>query len=178
MTMGDSEPLTLQAARALATLPSIFRARFVLPPTLADRNRVARAIVALKPGFETIEGADDLSTEYASADMAVAAFGATAYELAAAGIPALYLSLDRDDAEAISAFEHGGMGVALGAAAETSEESIADAVRQLLSDPARQRNMRAAALMTIDMNGSGRVAADLASLLAQRLAEPGRATSA
>ena len=35
-----------------------------------------------------MEGADDLATEYASADLALCAFGVTAYELAAFGVPA------------------------------------------------------------------------------------------
>jgi spore coat polysaccharide biosynthesis protein SpsF len=176
--MGDSTRLTLLAARALAILPSAFRARFVIRAAGAERSRLARAIVTLKPGFETIEGADDLSIEYASADIALAAFGAAAYELAAAGVPTLYLGLTQDDAEASSAFEHAGMGISLGVASEASDDSVAGAVKQLLSDPARQRDMRAAALMTIDMNGASRIAADLATMLSQRLSEPGQATSA
>ena len=42
-----------------------------------------------------MEGADDLATEYASADLALCAFGVTAYELAAFGVPAIYLGLTR-----------------------------------------------------------------------------------
>ncbi|MEJ0044297.1 MAG: hypothetical protein WDM81_19680 [Rhizomicrobium sp.] len=85
VTMGGSDPLglTLRSARALAKLDPGFRARFVIGPGIAERRAVARQIVALNRNFETIEGADDLATEFAGADLALAAFGVTAYELAA-----------------------------------------------------------------------------------------------
>jgi spore coat polysaccharide biosynthesis protein SpsF len=180
VTMGSSNPAgpTLKVARALAMLPSVFRARFAIGAGAAGYEAVARAIVALKSGFETIEGADDLAIEYASADIALTVFGAAAYELAACGVPAIYLALSEEDALAASAFEQAGMGVALGLAGTASDEAIAGAVKQLLSDPARRRDMRAAALMTIDANGATRIAADLAQLLNERLSTPERASFA
>ncbi len=65
--MGGSDPqgLTLRAARLLTGLDSTFRIRFVVGSGMADAPKVAAAIVALKDNFETIEGADDLSVEYA-----------------------------------------------------------------------------------------------------------------
>jgi spore coat polysaccharide biosynthesis protein SpsF len=42
----------------------------------------------------------------------LAAFGVTAYELAAFGVPAIYLSLTQDHALSASAFEQDGMGLA------------------------------------------------------------------
>ena len=173
----ETARLTLLAAGALATLPPVFRSRFAIPSRLTDRNRLARAIITLKPGFETIEGIDDLSIEFASADVAITDFGPIAYDLAAAGLPALYLMLDEDGAQSAAAFEHAGMGISLGLAKDATAESVALATQRLLSDRQRRRDMRAAALMTIDHNGAGRIAADLASLLEERL-EPAQATSA
>jgi spore coat polysaccharide biosynthesis protein SpsF len=151
-------------------LPAIVRARFAIGRGTEDRERVARTIVALKPGFETIEGADDLAIEYGSADLAIAAFGVAAYELAAAGVPALYLSQSDDDVLSASAFENAGMGLSLGIASRASDDLITGTVKQLLSDATRRRDMRAAALMTVDVHGASRIAADLAQLLAARLA--------
>jgi spore coat polysaccharide biosynthesis protein SpsF len=174
----DAAPLTLQVARALAMLPSVFRARFVIGSPLADRDRIARTVVALKPGFETIEGADDLSVASASSDIAIATFGSVAFELAASGVPTLYLALTQEDVQSAAAFEQAGVGISLGPTGEASEESIAHAVKLLLSDPERRRTMRAAALTTIDANGARRVAADLAALTSQRLTAARKATSA
>ncbi len=172
VTMGGSDPLglTLRGARALAKLDPAFRARFVIGPGMAERGDVARQIVALNRNFETIEGADDLATEFAGADLALCAFGVTAYELAAAGVPALYLGLSQDHADSASAFEDAGMGVSLGVAEDVADETIARQVSTMLGDANRLRAMRAAGLMTIDGRGAARIAADLAQALEARRA--------
>jgi spore coat polysaccharide biosynthesis protein SpsF len=168
----------LRVARALARLEPIFRARFVIGPGFEEREKVASAIVKLKSNFETIEGADDLATEYASADIALAAFGVTAYELAAFGVPSLYLCLTDDHAQSASAFEYSGMGISLGLASDADDERIARSVRTLLGDATRRREMRAAGLMTIDGEGAARIASDLATVLAARRSlKPVRAAS-
>jgi spore coat polysaccharide biosynthesis protein SpsF len=176
VAMGGSDPLglTMRAARAFARLDPIFRARFVIGPGVADRENIARAIVKLRSNFETIEGADDLANEYASADFALAAFGVTAYELATFGVPALYLCLTEDHALSASAFEYAGMGISLGVAETVSDQFIAKSVLALLGDATRRREMRAAGLMTIDGQGASRVAADLARALAERRASKPR----
>jgi spore coat polysaccharide biosynthesis protein SpsF len=172
VAMGGSDPqrLTMRAARALARLDPIFRARFVIGPGMANRESVASSIVKLRSNFETIEGADDLANEYASADFALAAFGVTAYELASFGVPALYLCLTEDHALSASAFEYAGLGISLGVAEAASDQRIAKSVWALLGDPMRRREMRAAGLMTVDGEGAARIAADLANALAARRA--------
>ncbi|MBV9992716.1 MAG: NTP transferase domain-containing protein [Alphaproteobacteria bacterium] len=180
VAMGGSDPygLTLRMARALTRLDPIFRARFVIGPGMEDREKVAAAIAKLKANFETVEGADDLATEYASADLALAAFGVTAHELASFGVPALYLCLTDDHAQSASAFEYAGMGISLGLAENAEEERIAKSVWALLGDATRRREMRAAGLMTIDGQGAARIASDIASALAERRAlTPVRAAS-
>ena len=172
VTMGGSDPtgMTLRAARALAGLDPLFRARFVIGPGFEKREKTAQTIVALKSNFETIEGADSLTTEYASADLALAAFGVTAYELAAFGVPALYLCATPDHALSASAFELAGMGVSLGLAEQASGDVVVKAVWALLGDAERRREMRSAGLMTVDGNASARIASDLAGALARRRA--------
>jgi spore coat polysaccharide biosynthesis protein SpsF len=167
---GDKSGLALCAARGLARLDAVFRARFVIDPQLMNRDAVASAIVRLKSNFETIEGADNLANEYASADLALAVFGDAAYQLAAHGVPALYLCLTEEHALSASAFEYAGMGLSLGAAEAVSEELLAKSVWALLGDTARRREMRAAGLMTLDGEGAARIADDLANALAMRRA--------
>lgn len=169
VTMGGSDPLNLteRCAVALSRLDPVFRVRFVIGPGMADKS-VAQHIARLSPNFETIEGASDLGIEFASADMALAAFGVTAYELAAFGVPALYLALTEDHALSASAFETAGMGACLGVAADVSDRKIATAVKSLLANPTRRREMRAAGLMTLDGEAASRIAADLAELLASK----------
>ncbi|HUO94236.1 MAG TPA: NTP transferase domain-containing protein [Rhizomicrobium sp.] len=170
VTMGGSDPngLTIKCARALSELGPTFRARFVIGPGVANRSQLARTIVSLASNFETLEGADGLATEFASCDAALAAFGVTAYELAAYGVPALYLCLDQDHVLSATAFEAAGVGHSLGLASEVSEEEIARAASDLLNDPVRRKDMRMAGLSTVDGEGAARVAADLSYQLNAR----------
>jgi spore coat polysaccharide biosynthesis protein SpsF len=112
-----------------------------------------------------VEGADDLSVEYANADVAVCAFGVTAYELAACGIPAIYIGLTQDHVLSASAFADAGMGLNLGLADKVSDADIARFLQWLLNKPAARRDMRQAGLALMDGQGAARIAADLATAL-------------
>jgi spore coat polysaccharide biosynthesis protein SpsF len=168
VAMGGSDPhgLTLRMAKALAELDQSIRIRFVIGTGMKDAAAVARGLVGLKKNYETVEGADDLSTEYASADLALCAFGVTAYELAALGIPAVYLGLTPDHAASASAFADAGMGISLGVADKVQDEDVARTVQWLLNKPNARRAMRHAGLSLIDGQGAARIAADLAKALA------------
>ena len=168
VAMGGSDPhgLTLRMAKALAVLDPVFRIRFVIGTGMKDARKVARGLVMLKKNYETVEGADDLSVEYASADLALCAFGVSAYELAALGIPALYLCLNEDHAASASAFTDAGMGMSLGLAGNVSDAEIARNVQWLLNKSNVRRAMRNAGLSLMDGQGARRIAADLARALA------------
>ncbi len=178
VAMGGSDPhgLTLRAARALVPLDPIFRIRFVIGTGVKDAAQIAASVIALKSNYETIEGADDLATEYASADLALCAFGVTAYELAAFGVPAIYLGLTENHARSASAFEAAGMGVSLGVAANVEDGDILAKVKALMNDAGQRREMRSAGLATLDGNGAARVAADLSAALKEEKKAPLRAT--
>jgi spore coat polysaccharide biosynthesis protein SpsF len=169
VAMGGSDPqgLTLRAARSLSGLDPAFRIRFVVGTGVKDAAKVATAIVKMSDNYETVEGADDLSTEYANADLALCAFGVTAYELAAFGVPAIYLGLSEDHARSASAFVDAGMGISLGVAGKVSDEDIRQAARALMGDAARRRDMRSIGLATLDGGGATRIAGDLAAALKQ-----------
>jgi spore coat polysaccharide biosynthesis protein SpsF len=168
VAMGGSDPqgLTLRMAKALAVLDSAIRIRFVIGTGMKDGAGVARGLVALKKNYETVEGADDLAIEYASADVALCAFGVTAYELAACGIPAIYLGLTGDHVASASAFVDAGMGISLGLAGRAEDADIVRTVQWLLNKPAARREMRARGLALLDGQGAARIAADLSIALA------------
>jgi spore coat polysaccharide biosynthesis protein SpsF len=167
VAMGGSDPhgLTLRMAKALAPLDSLLRIRFVIGSGMKDGDKIARTLVGLRKNYETVEGADDLSVEYASADLALCAFGVTAYELAAAGVPAVYLGLSEDHAASASAFADAGMGISLGAMDKVADDDIARTVQWLLNKPVARREMRHCGLALMDGQGAARIAADLAAAL-------------
>jgi spore coat polysaccharide biosynthesis protein SpsF len=167
VAMGGSDPhgLTLRMGKALAVLDTAYRVRFVIGTGTKDPNAVARGLVALKKNYETVEGADDLSVEYANADVAICAFGVTAYELAACGIPAIYVGLTQDHVLSASAFADEGMGLNLGLADKVSDADIARFLQWLLNKPAARRDMRKQGMALLDGQGASRIAADLVSAL-------------
>ncbi|MCU1386617.1 MAG: hypothetical protein JWL71_5314, partial [Acidobacteria bacterium] len=167
VAMGGSDPhgLTLRMAKALAVLDTAYRIRFVIGTGMKNAGTVARGLVALKKNYETVEGADDLSIEYASADVALCAVGVTAYELAACGIPAIYLGLTLDHVDSASAFADAGMGISLWVAAHVADADIAATVQWLLNKPGARREMRNAGLSLMDGQGASRIASDLSQAL-------------
>jgi spore coat polysaccharide biosynthesis predicted glycosyltransferase SpsG len=172
VAMGGSDPhgLTWRAARLLTGIDPAWRVRFVIGDGMKDGNAVAGAIVVLSDRYETVEHADDLAIEYAHADLGLCAFGVTAYEMAAFGVPALYLGLTPDHAESARAFDQAGMGQLLGLAAEVGDAAMAAAVTALMQDAPRRRQMRKLGLALIDGEGAARIAADLAQALKEETA--------
>ena len=85
-------------------------------------------------------------------------------------MPAIYLGLTEDHARSASAFEAAGMGISLGVAAHVEAGDILAAVKALMNDAARRREMRHAGLATLDGQGAARIAADLAAALKEEKA--------
>ncbi len=168
ISMGGTDPLglTLPVVDALAKLPPIFSATVVLGP--GAPSLLENEIGKVAPRFEIIRAPNDLPRLMAEADLGVISFGVTAYELAAMGVPALYLCLTADHALSASAFERAGMGVSLGVASEINDMIIAGAVQSLLGDGERRRAMAAAGRMNLDGRGAIRVAERIARLIEEK----------
>ena len=179
VSMGGSDPLdwTRLAARALVRVTAPFKARFVIGPGFRGGPALARDIEAMSPNFEIVQGVNDLGPVFAAADLAVVTFGVTAYELAALGVPALYLTISDDHAMSASSFEKAGMGSTIGLGRMLRPDDIAKATWQLLVAEERRREMRTIGLHTVDGRAAERIAADLAQALAESRAS-GRAATA
>jgi spore coat polysaccharide biosynthesis protein SpsF len=173
ISMGGSDPLdmTRLAACGLAKITIPFGARFVIGPGFRNPARLAREIEAMRPNFETVQGVSDLGSEFASADFAIVAFGVTAYELGALGVPALYVALTDDQLHSAAAFERAGMGIRVGLGRMLRAEDIARPAWRLIVDADRRRDMRAASLNTIDGKAGERIAQDLAEAVANARAQ-------
>jgi spore coat polysaccharide biosynthesis protein SpsF len=167
VAMGGSDPhgLTLRMAKALGEVDPDLRIRFVIGAGMKDGAKVAAGLVKLKKNYETVENAEDLTLAYASADVVLCAFGVTAYELAALGIPAIYLGISPDHVASASAFADAGMGISLGLASSVSDDDIAATVQWLMHKPNVRRDMRNAGLSLMDGHGAARIAADLSQAL-------------
>jgi spore coat polysaccharide biosynthesis protein SpsF len=168
VSMGGSDPhgLTIPAVKALSGIDVAFDATVVLGPG-AD-HRLDKDVARIAPRFTVVRSPNDLPRLMAEADLGLISFGVTAYELAALGVPALYMCLTEDHAASASAFERAGMGVSLGVASTIGEAKIAIEVEDLLKDRERRRAMAAAGRLHLDGRGAQRIAAHLKRMVEER----------
>jgi spore coat polysaccharide biosynthesis protein SpsF len=168
IAMGGSDPqgLTLRAAKAVAAAGRRVTPVVVIGPATPFPEAVADSVQAAAPDAEIIFAPDALMPVAAACDLAVVAFGVTAYECAHVGTPAIYLGLTPDHAMSAQGFEDAGFGVNLGVAATLNDRRIADTLMALAADPEKRRAMAAAGRLGIDGFGAERLAAEIANRMA------------
>ena len=170
LSMGGSDPggFTRPTARAVlglrARLGDAFDLKVVIGPGFEDGDGLAAQLeaegadVALRP-----RGLADLMRQ---ADLAVVAYGVTAFELGAIGVPAIYLCRNADDRASASAFEEAGLGVSAGLFDDGAPERIAEVVEGLIADGDALRAMAVKGPRILDRKGGMRIASRLAAALA------------
>ena len=160
VTMGGSDPagMTVTAIEALATMSEAFDVTVVLGPGFRDRKRLTDRLRTLSHSVVVYEQPSDMRAVMLGADLAVASFGVTAYELAATATPAVYLCLTDDHARSAASLAQAGAAVVLGVYTGSEGPGIAAAVRTLVMDNDRRDVMGRAGRLLIDGRGAARVA--------------------
>ena len=160
VTMGGSDPkdFTRLALKAVTRVATPLQALFVIGSGFADPGALTKEIEAA--GFEALYDVAVPAAEFARADLALISFGVTAYEMAALGVPSLYVTLTEDHANSASAFCQAGMGETV----PQDPDSIASALTRLIVDQDRRNAMSERGRATIDGKGAERVAAELAGV--------------
>jgi len=153
VTMGGSDPqaMTIKAVKALEMLEENFEAVVVLGAGFQHKEELDNLLSNSKHHFDVRENVQNMAELMSQSDLAIASFGVTAYELAAMGVPAIYLCLTEDHAESASAFVKEGMAVSLGVSGCVSVRTLADEVRYLLKNISNR--LRIPTIQKI--NGSG-----------------------
>lgn len=161
VTMGGSDPagLTLKAVEARDLLDDDFNTVIVLGPGFSYKPALERVLAEGRCcGMEVLEDVQDMSRVMAQADLAVTSFGVTAYELAAMGVPAIYLCLTEDHAASASALVEAGMGICLGLYTSIHPSDLAEAVQDLLHNEPKRLKMAERARQLVDGKGVERIA--------------------
>lgn len=168
VAMGGSDPqgLTLRAVKAVAAAGRRVTPVVVIGPAVTFPEGVADACQAAAPDAEILFAPDAVMPVAAHCDLAVVAFGVTAFECAHVGTPALYLGLTPDHAMSAQGFEDAGFGMNLGLAAALNDQRIVEALQALAADPEKRRAMAAAGRLGIDGLGAARLAAEIAARIA------------
>lgn len=167
ITMGGADPLRLteRAAKALEPHKTRLTPTIVIGPAFADSDARANALRMAWPGARLVMKPADLGDVVAHTDLALVSYGVTAQELAAAGVPALYLCLSEDHVSAARALAATGAGVSLGRHDAIDDADLDQAVAALIADPARRAAMASAGPRAIDGHGAERIAEKLGAHL-------------
>ncbi len=155
VTMGGSDPagLTLKAVEALDSLTEDFDTVLIVGGAFCHNEALEKLLRGTKRKFEIRRNVADMAGVMAQADLAVASFCVTGYELATVGVPGIYLCLSDDHAEAAGAFEQAGIGVSLGVHTGVTAAQIAGRTKEFLRDPATRSAMSRKSRSL--MNGGG-----------------------
>ncbi|SDM75381.1 spore coat polysaccharide biosynthesis protein SpsF [Geoalkalibacter ferrihydriticus] len=177
ITMGGSDPagLSLRGLNALQRLDVPVNARLILGRSFAHGSQLAQLLPNLDIPVTILENVSNMPEALADADLVVASFGVTAYEMAALGIPTILLSLTDDHARSASALHQAGMALSLGNHVDVTEGQLADDIRNLLIDPKALSTMRDASAH-IDGKGAGRIADRLNESLSEQLVKQQRSS--
>ena len=97
-----------------------------------------------------------MSDIMAEADLAVASFGVTAYELAAMGVPAIYLCLTEDHEQSALMFQDSGLGLSLGLADFATDDELIASVEIFMNNEnirLKTANHEKTILMVVEQRG-------------------------
>lgn len=160
VTMGGSDPagLTLKAVSALDSLDEEFDTVLVVGGAFCHNEALAKLLQGAKRKFEIRRNVADMAGVMAQADLALASFCVTAYELAAVGVPGIYLCLSDDHAEAAQAFTEAGIGLSLGVHDQVAEAQLAASLKKFLGDSALRAEMSRRSRSLSDGRGAQNVA--------------------
>ena len=171
VSMGGSDPygLTLQALRALDRMEEPFRVTIAIGPAFLHEVELRTWLAGARRQYES-RREDSLLDLMVNSDLGLVSFGTTVYELAAAGLPAIALSITEDHAQAAEVFAQYGSLMHLGLFSTISAAQIQSAVRELLNGQQLRFGMAQRGQALIDGKGAERVA----KLLVARIHESGK----
>jgi spore coat polysaccharide biosynthesis protein SpsF len=165
VTMGGSDPagFTITALEALDLLEDDFDTTVVLGAAFSREAELQSLLLRTKRKFTILRNVKNMAAVMVQADLAIASFGMTAYELACMGVPALYFCLTADHAESCQALVEAGMAVIL--EKRSSIGNIADEIRLLLRDGKYRQRMKANSQKVMNTNGVQRIGAEINKIL-------------
>lgn len=177
----DARNATQAAVRGLdRALGPRDTALVVLGPVNPHRESVQQALEAVGYGYELHQDVADMAAVYARCHLAVSAAGGAAWEMAAAGLPALLVPVAANQEPGSAFLARAGCAEVLPGPGDLDKEDFAARVRGLLGDPARLAALSSAGPRACDGRGPERVRRLLAALdgdekadFALRRAEPG-----
>jgi spore coat polysaccharide biosynthesis protein SpsF len=174
ISMGGSDPQSLTQAVVQACAERIAAPiDVVIGPGVEDGPGLACRLLHLNHVTPHLAPKDPCEI-YTCCRAAIISFGVTAYELAALGVPALYVALSEDHRTSALGAQALGFGRIGGMARTLDPRALGEAAARLWQDEARLTAMSRAGRAVIDGRGAER----LASLIAELIRRPAQEAQA
>ena len=178
IAMGATDPagLSLKALEALVVMNGDIDMHIAIGVAAQDLDELRDRAANSKGRITIHENVGGMANLMADMDLAVAAFGVTAYELAAIGVPAIYLCHNDGDTNAAQALVDAGVGISLGRHDQVTANQIGTAVLGL-KDDTEQRGFMSAAGVALGLGeGAKNVAREIAARLVVVQKDTGRSS--
>ena len=163
VTMGGSDPmgLTLMALEAIERIDRNFRVLVVIGGGFMHEPELNAWLATAKRSYEIRRDVSDMASLMAQADLAIASFGVTAYELAVMAVPAVYLCLTDDHKESASALVKLGISECVGKHDNVDSYSLVDTILSVIQDNRRLREVAAQTSRILDGCGAIRISQEI-----------------
>lgn len=167
ITMGGSDPLNLstRALKALEKIDVNFNISIIIGAGFQHLSDLEFQIQSGAQQVKLLANVEDMAEVMSSADLAIASFGVTAYELASVGVPSILYSLTEDHERSASFLIDAGAAISIGSNEQYVEERIISAINLVLSNKGRLLDMSIKAGALFDGNGARRIALKLDALI-------------
>lgn len=165
-------------ASAARTLPASWRLGLVIGAAASDDPGLDEIAGKLGARLAIHRHVEDMAALMAKADLALASFGMTAYELAAVGVPMLLLCLSEDHRVSATSLAEAGAAEIAGVAKDVTDAALDAAIARLAADDSRREQLGRRARALVDGKGAARIAESLAALASgqEKIAKAGRAS--
>jgi len=161
LTFGGADPqaLTLKVAKALAPLTREVEVLSVAGPAFPHTHVFEALQRTLGQNLPLVKGVDmQMADLMLDADLVLCSGGMSVYEIAALGTPGVVLAQNAREDRRMREFSRFGTIEYLGLGVDVDETAILDAVRQILNDPGKRREMSGKGRSLVDGYGAARAA--------------------
>lgn len=160
ITLGGADPdnVTQRVIEALAEVSVYgFEAVVVVGGSNPHRGSIEAAIARSPHAIQLKQNVTTMPELMAWADVAIAAGGSTAWELAFMGLPSVTITLADNQQAVVKALHDNGLAITLGWHTEVTQTAIAQVLTPLLHDAAQRATMSNRGRSLVDGNGVTRV---------------------
>ena len=156
VTLGGADPDNVTGKVIEALAPLDIEVRVVVGGSNPHLQKLQQAVASLQTQpakIELVPNPTDMPALMAWADLAIAAGGSTAWELAFLGLPSLFVILAENQVGIATELESAGFGVCLGRGVDFDKGELQIALRRVLENPAQRHKTSIAGRNLVDGMG-------------------------